>query len=171
MPLHPEGAFSIQARQRSTRPMTPIPSQTIGYPRIGRDRQMKQALEAFWKGKADQASLLKVLAAVEEQGEQAQAQAGIDLVGVGDAPLYDHVLDWSHRLGLIPARFRHLDGLDLRFAMARGADGIQPLELTKWFATNYHSLVPEVADDWEPLTDFADFLESVRRAQRRGGTR
>jgi len=147
--------------------MSPTLSQTIGYPRIGRDRQMKQALEGLWRGKSDEASLLKVLAAVEEQGEQTQSQAGIDMVGVGDATLYDHVLDWSHRLGIIPARFRHLDGLDLRFAMARGADGIQPLELTKWFDTNYHYLVPEVAEDWEPQTDFADFLESVRRAQRR----
>src|SRR3989304_2143368 len=151
--------------------MTPSLSQTIGYPRIGRDRQMKQAREAVGGGKSDQASLLKVLAAVEEQGEPAQAQAGIDLIGVGDATLYDHVLDWSHRLGIIPARFRHLEGLDLRFALARGADGIQPLELTKWFDTNYHYLVPEVAEDWEPQTDFADFLESVRRAQRQGGQR
>src|SRR3972149_10026474 len=168
------GIFNSHPCQRSLPgklPMTPTLSQTIGYPRIGRDRHMKQALEGFWRGKSDQASLLKVLAAVEEQGEQAQAQAGIDLIGVGDATLYDHVLDWSHRLGLIPARFRHLHGLDLRFAMARGADGIQPLELTKWFDTNYHYLVPEVAEDWEPQTDFADFLESVRRAQRRGAQR
>src|SRR3972149_10245970 len=117
--------------------MTPSLSQTIGYPRIGRDRQMKQALEGLWRGKSDEASLLKVLAAVEEQGEQAQSQAGIDMVGVGDATLYDHVLDWSHRLGIIPARFRHLDGLDLRFAMARGAAGIQPPGPTQWVGTNY----------------------------------
>jgi 5-methyltetrahydropteroyltriglutamate--homocysteine methyltransferase len=151
--------------------MTAPQSQTLGYPRIGRDRQMKQALESYWKGKLDQAALLATLADVEQQAEQAQSQAGIDLIGVGDATLYDHVLDWSHRLGIIPARFRHLQGLELRFAMARGADGVQPLELTKWFDTNYHYLVPEVAEDWEPKTEFEDFLESVRAAQRRVGPR
>jgi 5-methyltetrahydropteroyltriglutamate--homocysteine methyltransferase len=145
--------------------MTVTPTYTLGFPRIGRDREMKLALEAYWKHKTDEAALLRVLAEVERQA--ADAQAGIDLVGVGDTTLYDHVLDWAFRLGIVPARFRHLEGLELRFAMARGADGIQPLELTKWFDTNYHYLVPEVAEDWEPAADFADFLESVRAAQER----
>lgn len=75
------------------------------------------------------------------------------------------VLDWSVRLGLIPDRFHHLTGLDQYFAMARGRDGIPALEMTKWFDTNYHYLVPEIAADAQPEANFADFLAMVKRSQ------
>ena len=145
--------------------MKKILTQTLGYPRIGRDRQLKKALESYWKGKIEADSLQKTFRDVQEQGWEAQLQVGIDLIGVGDSTLYDHVLDWTVRLGLIPERFRAYEGLDLYFAMARGAEGIAPLELTKWYDTNYHYLVPEIDHRLNPQANFAEFLDQVAAAK------
>jgi 5-methyltetrahydropteroyltriglutamate--homocysteine methyltransferase len=138
---------------------------TLGYPRIGKNREVKKALEAFWSNKSDGETLLQTLRDVESANWKTQLEAGIERIGVGDTTLYDHVLDWSVRLGLIPARVRHLTGLERYFAMARGKDGIPALEMTKWFDTNYHYLVPEIAADVEPEANFADFLATVQRAK------
>ncbi|MCH7586753.1 MAG: 5-methyltetrahydropteroyltriglutamate--homocysteine S-methyltransferase [Chloroflexi bacterium] len=140
-------------------------TQTLGYPRIGIDRQLKKALESYWKGKIEAQSLQQTFHDVQEQGWREQLQVGIDLIGVGDSTLYDHVLDWTLRLGLIPERFRDIEGLDLYFAMARGAQGIPPLKLTKWYDTNYHYLVPEIDDGVLPEADFTEFLDQVARAK------
>ncbi|MGQ9872974.1 5-methyltetrahydropteroyltriglutamate--homocysteine S-methyltransferase [Leptodesmis sp.] len=137
---------------------------TLGYPRIGKNRELKKALEAFWSNKSDAENLLQTVREVESANWKTQLEAGIDRIGIGDTTLYDHVLDWSVRLGLIPDRFRHLSGLDRYFAMARGKDGIPALEMTKWFDTNYHYLVPEIEQTLLPA-DFSDFLETVHRAQ------
>lgn len=142
-----------------------IQTTTLGYPRIGKNREVKKALEAFWSGKSDTETLLQTVREVEFANWKTQLEAGIDRIGIGDTTLYDHVLDWSVRLGLIPDRFRHLSGLDQYFAMARGKDGIPALEMTKWFDTNYHYLVPEIAADVEPEANFADFLATVQRAK------
>lgn len=137
---------------------------TLGYPRIGKNREVKKALEAFWNEKIDAESLVQTVRQVELTNWKTQLAAGIDRIGIGDNSLYDLVLDWSVRLGLIPERFRQLDGLKRYFAMARGRVGISALEMTKWFDTNYHYLVPEISSDILPA-DFSDFLETVRRAQ------
>jgi 5-methyltetrahydropteroyltriglutamate--homocysteine methyltransferase len=142
-----------------------IQTTTLGYPRIGKNREVKKVLEAFWSGKSDTETLLQTVREVEFANWKTQLEAGIDRIGIGDTTLYDHVLDWSVRLGLIPDRFRHLSGLDQYFAMARGKDGIPALEMTKWFDTNYHYLVPEIAADVEPEANFADFLATVQRSQ------
>ncbi|OKH19436.1 5-methyltetrahydropteroyltriglutamate--homocysteine S-methyltransferase [[Limnothrix rosea] IAM M-220] len=142
-----------------------IQTATLGYPRIGKNREVKKALEAFWRGKSDAETLLKIVRGIEADNWQTQRDAGIDHVGVGDHTLYDHVLDWTVRLGLIPERFRHLSGLEQYFAMARGRDGIPALEMTKWFDTNYHYLVPEIAADAKPQANFEDFLATVGRSQ------
>ncbi len=138
---------------------------TLGYPRIGKNREVKKALEAFWSKKSDLETLLKTVQDVESANWQTQLEAGIDRIGIGDTTLYDHVLDWTVRLGLIPDRFQSLTGLDQYFAMARGKDGIPALEMTKWFDTNYHYLVPEIAADTSPQADFAEFLATVQRSQ------
>ena len=145
--------------------MAKIQTQTLGYPYIGKKREIKRALEAYWKGKIDRDSLLQTFRQVEEESWQSQRAAGVDRIGVGGATLYDHVLDWVVRFGLIPLRFRELEGLGRYFAMARGVPAIPALELTKWFDTNYHYLVPELDHDLKPETDFADFLERVKRAR------
>jgi 5-methyltetrahydropteroyltriglutamate--homocysteine methyltransferase len=141
-----------------------IQTAMLGYPRIGKNREVKKALEAFWSNKSDAETLLQTMQEVEFFNWKAQLEAGIDRIGIGDTTLYDHVLDWTVRLGLSPDRFRHLSGLDQYFAMARGKGGIPALEMTKWFDTNYHYLVPEIDPVLQPA-DFSDFLETVHRAQ------
>ncbi|HBQ97085.1 MULTISPECIES: 5-methyltetrahydropteroyltriglutamate--homocysteine S-methyltransferase [unclassified Roseofilum] len=141
-----------------------ITTQTLGYPRIGKKREVKKAQEAFWRGKSDEATLRQTVEEVEMNNWKTQLEAGIDRIGVGDGSLYDLVLDWSVRLGIIPERFQSLSGIDRYFAMARGKDGSPALEMTKWFDTNYHYLVPEIT---QPLqdADFSDYIATVQRAQ------
>jgi len=147
-----------------------IQTQTLGYPRIGKKRELKKALEAYWKGESNAETLLNAAREVETNNWKAQLKADIDPIGVGNETLYDHVLDWSVRLGLIPKRFRNLSGLDRYFALARGKDGLPALEMTKWFNTNYHYLVPEIKDAPQEA-DFSDFLNTVKRAQSVVGNR
>jgi 5-methyltetrahydropteroyltriglutamate--homocysteine methyltransferase len=126
----------------------------LGFPRIGARREMKQAVEAYWKGKLDRAGLDAAGRELRARHWRLQAEAGLDCVPVGDFSWYDHVLDMSAVLGAVPARFGHADDevdLDTYFRMARGrarpdepAD-VAPCEMTKWFDTNYHYLVPELS--------------------------
>lgn len=122
-----------------------------GMPRVGRERALKWALEAFWAGRTAVDELLAQALAVRRDNWQTVAAAGVDFVPSNDFSLYDHVLDTAVALGAIPDRFTHGDAavdLDTYFAMARGADlgrgPVAPLDLTKWFDTNYHHLVPEI---------------------------
>jgi 5-methyltetrahydropteroyltriglutamate--homocysteine methyltransferase len=142
-----------------------ISTATLGYPRIGKNREVKKALESFWRSETTADNLLQTVKEVKEASWKTQLAAGIDRIGIGDATLYDHVLDWTIRLGLIPERFQAFTGLERYFAMARGKEGIPALEMTKWFDTNYHYLVPEINSDIIPKADFTDFLETVKRSQ------
>ena len=122
-----------------------------GYPRIGKRRELKRALEGFWSGKRTAAELEETAAAVRRANWDAQTGAGLDLVPVSDFSYYDHVLDTCALVGAVPPRYGWTGdtvGLDLLFAMARGgsgADAARAMELTKWFDTNYHYLVPELS--------------------------
>jgi 5-methyltetrahydropteroyltriglutamate--homocysteine methyltransferase len=129
---------------------------TLGFPRIGRKREMKQAVESYWQGKIDQAQLAQIGRTLRQRHWEIQAQAGMDLIPVGDFSWYDHVLDTTCLLGAIPPRFGKVIGqvdLDTYFRMARGhapsGQPQPPLEMTKWFDTNYHYLVPELSLDME----------------------
>jgi len=121
-----------------------------GYPRQGQGRELKKAVEGYWKGRVD-ADALRATAAVLRRANWRQlAEAGVHEVPTGDFSYYDHVLDTSVMVGAIPARHRaavELDALDGYFAMARGTQDVAPLEMTKWFDTNYHYLVPELGPD------------------------
>ena len=139
-------------------------TQTVGYPRIGRERELKRALEGCWKGNVAADALMDTFWAVAEASWRSQASSGVDRIGVGSATLYDQVLDWTVRFGLIPERFQGLEGLDRYFAMARGVPGIPALEMTKWFDTNYHYLVPELGTEISPAAAYGDFIELVKRA-------
>jgi 5-methyltetrahydropteroyltriglutamate--homocysteine methyltransferase len=126
----------------------------LGLPRIGARRELKFALEAFWAGRSDAAALHETAAAMRADLRERAARAGLAELPVGDFALYDHVLDTALALGAIPRRFREFgraDPLTLAFAMARGAPiggTTRPaLEMTKWFDTNYHYLVPELSAD------------------------
>ncbi|MHB1739408.1 MAG: 5-methyltetrahydropteroyltriglutamate--homocysteine S-methyltransferase [Actinomycetes bacterium] len=125
-----------------------------GMPRIGAERQLKWALEDHWAGRTSDAALQETAAAIRRSNWQLMADTGIDFVPSNDFSLYDHVLDASVAVGAVPGRFSpsgQAVDLDRYFAMARGGqlDGVAvtPLELTKWFDTNYHQLVPEVGHD------------------------
>ncbi|GLG02335.1 5-methyltetrahydropteroyltriglutamate--homocysteine methyltransferase [Alicyclobacillus hesperidum subsp. aegles] len=118
---------------------------TLGFPRMGPRRELKRALESFWQGKSTEAELGKAAADIRRLRWQLQKEAGIDWIPSNDFSLYDHVLDMAVLFDAVPDRFRGLpDGsLAQYFAMARGAEGVAALEMTKWFDTNYHYLVPE----------------------------
>lgn len=121
-------------------------SSLLGYPRIGKQRELKRALERYWAGESDEANLLATGRAVREVAWRVQRDAGIDLIPCNDFSFYDHVLDTICLVGLVPERFVPPEpevSFRTYFAMARGAPGIPALELTKWFDTNYHYLVPE----------------------------
>jgi len=125
-------------------------STTLGYPRIGRDRELKHACESFWKGALPEDALRATGATLRRAHWEAQRAAGIDLIPVNDFSLYDHVLDAIALVGAVPGRY-HWRGetveLDTYFAMARGAQraglDVTAMEMTKWFDTNYHYIVPE----------------------------
>ena len=129
----------------------------LGYPRIGNHRELKKACEQYWAGRITAAALHETAAQIRRQNWQLQHQLGIDMIPVNDFALYDHVLDTALLFGAIPDRYqpllqnKQLSETDLLFAMARGyqKDGfdITAMEMTKWFDTNYHYIVPEFVPD------------------------
>ncbi|WP_433330338.1 5-methyltetrahydropteroyltriglutamate--homocysteine S-methyltransferase [Spirillospora sp. CA-294931] len=119
----------------------------LGYPRIGPGRELKRATEAYWAGKIDAGALLDEGARLRRSVWEGLRDAGLGQIPSNTFSLYDQVLDTSVLVGAVPGRFAHLSGLDAYFAMARGARGVPPLEMTKWFDTNYHYLVPELGPD------------------------
>lgn len=137
---------------------TQFPTATIlAYPRIGRGRELKRALEARWVGRITEAELIQAANDLRKENLARLVELGLNPsdASLADAPsLYDHVLDATILLGAIPPRFAGRQGLDLYFALARGDDEVGPEEMTKWFDTNYHYLVPEIGPD-TPLR-FAD---------------
>ena len=128
--------------------------QNLGYPRIGAKRELKKACEQYWAGKSDLFNLLQVGKEVRRSNWKIQKDAGIELIPSNDFSYYDQVLDMSLTVGAIPGRYNRIltdhknnTEFDLYFAMARGyqKDGldITAMEMTKWFDTNYHYIVPE----------------------------
>ncbi len=123
----------------------------LGFPRIGANRELKKACEAYWSGKISLQELEEAGRLERLKNWQTQQKSGIGLIPSNDFSFYDQVADWSFSLGVIPARFsalrNKLSPRDLYFALCRGyqKDGydVTPLEMTKWFDTNYHYLVPE----------------------------
>ncbi|WP_348825596.1 5-methyltetrahydropteroyltriglutamate--homocysteine S-methyltransferase [Flavobacterium aestuarii] len=123
----------------------------LGYPRIGSNRELKKANELYWAGKISAEDLLATASAIRKQNWELQAEKGIDLIPSNDFSLYDQVLDLTLTLGAIPERYQEFartnNSLDLYFAMARGAQkngqDVVAMEMTKWFDTNYHYIVPE----------------------------
>ena len=137
---------------------TQFPTATIlAYPRIGRQRQLKRALEAYWAGRSSESELIEAASKLRQENLARLVELGLGAsdASLADAPsFYDQVLDATVLLGAIPPRFAGRQGLDLYFALARGDEKVGPEEMTKWFDTNYHYLVPEIGPD-TPLR-FAD---------------
>ena len=129
-----------------------LKTSSLGFPRIGSDRQLKKATEGYWKGSISWEQLQAVASEIKNNNWQLQQSAGINFIASNDFSFYDHILDNIVLFGAIPDRFKKVfgenhQGLDLYFAMARGLQksgiDITALEMTKWFDTNYHYLVAE----------------------------
>ena len=137
-------------------PRTTIGATVLGYPRIGRDREIKRALEAYWKHDITIDDLRSAGERTRIQALDTMSGAGLETVPVNTFSWYDQVLDTTVLVGATPRRFadvapsgEELGGIDAAtyFAMARGVDDVAPMEMTKWFDTNYHYLVPEISPD------------------------
>ncbi|APZ43642.1 5-methyltetrahydropteroyltriglutamate--homocysteine S-methyltransferase [Acidihalobacter ferrooxydans] len=152
-----------------------VTTHNLGFPRIGARRELKFALESYWKGQSSREELIGVGAQLRQH--HWQQQAGLDLVPVGDFSFYDQVLDMSFTLGNLPERARDYrgDALDNYFRVARGrstsgaqehgaCDGVQAGEMTKWFDTNYHYIVPEFMADTTFTLDASRMLEQTHQA-------
>jgi 5-methyltetrahydropteroyltriglutamate--homocysteine methyltransferase len=152
---------------------------TLGFPRIGPRRELKHALEAHWAGKTTEAELLDAASGLRTAAWARQKALGTDWLPSNDFSLYDHVLDTSVMLGAIPERYRSADGeadLATYFAMARGTTGdtgcshgsVTACEMTKWFDTNYHYLVPELAAGQKLALNRLKVVDEYREAKAQG---
>lgn len=156
-----------------------LQTHNLGFPRIGAKRELKRALESFWSTKTSETQLLETAKAIRVENWQRQRAAGINLIPSNDFSLYDQMLDMCALLGAVPERFHWSGGqIDLAtyFTMARGVGGedddygncgapVVALEMTKWFDTNYHYLVPELQagqtfqlSSTKPFDEFAEAL-------------
>jgi 5-methyltetrahydropteroyltriglutamate--homocysteine methyltransferase len=146
----------------------------LGFPRIGANRELKKALESYWAGTIDRAELESAGAALRETSWRRQQQAGLEHIPSNDFSYYDQVLDTCAMVGAVPPRYGDLKDyidLDTYFAMARGAqDGrdVVAMEMTKWFDTNYHYIVPEFARDQKFTLASTKPLDEFTEAQRLG---
>ncbi len=129
-----------------------IKTHNLGFPRIGANRELKFTLEKYWRNEISRTALQQATYELRKRHWQMQADSGLDYLPVGDFSLYDHVLDMSVMLGAVPERFGRQEGqvdLDTYFCMARGRapSGLsaRACEMTKWFDSNYHYIVPEVS--------------------------
>ena len=127
----------------------------VGFPRVGKNRELKFATEKYFKGEIGEQELLNEAAQIRKYNLSKENAAGIDYISSGDFSFYDGILDTAFALNVIPARYKALglSNLDTYFAMARGYQGekgnVKALAMKKWFNTNYHYLVPEIDDDTE----------------------
>jgi 5-methyltetrahydropteroyltriglutamate--homocysteine methyltransferase len=150
----------------------------LGYPRIGNNRELKKSSEQYWAGKISSNELEQTAKNIRHQNWQIQKDAGIDIIPCNDFSFYDHVLDTSLMVGAIPKRYhtlmekKQLSDIDLLFAMARGyqKDGfdITAMEMTKWFDTNYHYIVPEFTANQKFSFFCKKVLHEFKEAKREG---
>ncbi|MFB6509026.1 5-methyltetrahydropteroyltriglutamate--homocysteine S-methyltransferase [Streptomyces virginiae] len=144
-----------------------------GYPRQGQNRELKKAIEGYWKGRVTADALRQTAADLRRSNWRQLSEAGIHEVPTGDFSYYDHVLDTSVMVGAVPERHRTTvaaDSLDGYFAMARGTQDVAPLEMTKWFDTNYHYLVPELGPDTVFTADSTKQVAELKEARSLGHT-
>ncbi|WP_099370317.1 5-methyltetrahydropteroyltriglutamate--homocysteine S-methyltransferase [Sphingobacterium sp. 1.A.5] len=151
----------------------------LGYPRVGAFRELKKANEAYWAKKISAEELLQAGLKIRESNWKTQKDAGIELIPSNDFAFYDQVLDLSLTVGAIPARYNSLlnkidrqYNLDLYFAMARGFQeggvDVTAMEMTKWFDTNYHYIVPEFVKNQEFKLTSEKFLSEYNEAKQLG---
>ncbi|SBS70703.1 5-methyltetrahydropteroyltriglutamate--homocysteine methyltransferase [uncultured Mycobacterium sp.] len=148
--------------------MTPQPftATILGSPRIGPHRELKRAIEGYWAGKTSRSELESVAAGLRRNSWAALMASGLDSVPVNTFSYYDQMLDTAVLLGALPQRVAGVaDDLDRYFAAARGTVDVAPLEMTKWFDTNYHYIVPEIAPDTAFALNPDKVLNELKEAQ------
>ncbi|KRE25188.1 5-methyltetrahydropteroyltriglutamate--homocysteine S-methyltransferase [Paenibacillus sp. Soil522] len=148
-----------------------VKSSVLGYPRIGADREWKKALEAFWSGKLEESEFHSQLQEIRLNHLRKQQEKGIDIISVNDFSYYDHVLDTATMFGIIPKRFSYEGGvvpLSVYYGIARGTKDATASEMTKWFNTNYHYIVPEL-DGAAPVLTENRPLKAYREAKEKLG--
>ncbi|OMF64301.1 5-methyltetrahydropteroyltriglutamate--homocysteine S-methyltransferase [Paenibacillus sp. FSL R5-0766] len=146
-------------------------SSVLGYPRIGADREWKKALEAFWAGKLEENEFHARLQEIRIDHLRKQQAKGIDIIPVNDFSYYDHILDTAVMFGIIPKRFAYDGGsvpLSVYYGIARGTKDAAASEMTKWFNTNYHYIVPELDGASPTLTENKPLL-AYREAKEKLG--
>ncbi|VDY46853.1 5-methyltetrahydropteroyltriglutamate--homocysteine S-methyltransferase [Salmonella enterica subsp. enterica serovar Daytona] len=148
-----------------------ILTHTLGFPRVGLRRELKKAQESYWAGNSTREALLAVGRELRARHWEQQKQAGIDLLPVGDFAWYDHVLTTSLLLGNVSARHQNNDGsvdIDTLFRIGRGraptGEPAAAAEMTKWFNTNYHYIVPEFSKGQQFRLTWTQLLEEVDEA-------
>ncbi|KAJ2375656.1 methionine-synthesizing 5- methyltetrahydropteroyltriglutamate--homocysteine methyltransferase [Coemansia sp. RSA 2611] len=155
-----------------------IKSTILGFPRMGSDRQLKKLVEGFWSGKVTEQELADGSKQLRADHWALQASYGLTELPVGDFSYYDHVLDAAFAAGIIPERYQQVDnsGTQAYFAMGRGLQNkaigidVPSLEMKKWFDTNYHYMVPEVADDQTFSLHSTKVVDEFKEAQALGYT-
>ncbi|WP_328404112.1 5-methyltetrahydropteroyltriglutamate--homocysteine S-methyltransferase [Nocardia sp. NBC_00403] len=144
---------------------TPFTATVLGLPRVGPHRELKRATESYWAGRIDAEQLHTVARDLRRTQLTELQAAGLDSIPVGTFSYYDQVLDTAALLGALPPRVAGIaDPLDRYFAAARGTDTVEPLEMTKWFDTNYHYLVPEIGADTAFALHPEQLLEQLHEA-------
>lgn len=147
-------------------------SHILGYPRIGEKRALKFALESYWKGNQSAEELQATGRDLRAQHWQKQQASGLDFITAGDFSFYDHVLDHAVLFGAIPKRFnlKEINNARDYFALARGNAEQPAMEMTKWFDTNYHFIVPELDHDTDFTLNAHNFLAQLNEAQKQNAT-
>ncbi len=141
----------------------------IGFPRIGEQRELKKALEAYWSGKSGYGEVEKISKELKKRHWGYQKDAGVGYISSNDFSLYDNMLDMSITLGAIPKRFRGIDDeTALYFAMARGSKDTVAMSMTKWLNTNYHYIVPELSKDDEYKLNIKKVRDEYLEAKENG---
>ena len=140
----------------------------VGFPRIGEQRELKKVLENFWAKKCDFKEVEKVATELKIKHWNYQKKAGINYISSNDFSLYDNILDTIVMLGAIPKRFKNLQNEELYFSMARGNKSSVAMEMTKWFNTNYHYIVPELSSEDSYKLNSSKIINEFNEAKRLG---
>lgn len=165
--------MAMTANTVSTTAAVKTKTHILGYPRVGSQRELKFAQEKYWRGEMTQAELKEVGSLLRHRHWGDQSGAGLDFVSVGDFAWYDHVLGTSMLLGHLPKRHRHgFPDLDTLFRVARGKAptgcACAASDMTKWFNTNYHYIVPEFSAEDEFTVSWPQLFEEVTEAKKAG---
>ncbi|MCT7577244.1 5-methyltetrahydropteroyltriglutamate--homocysteine S-methyltransferase [Aliarcobacter butzleri] len=136
----------------------------IGFPRIGEKRELKKVLEQYWSKQTDFNEVKYVASQLKKRHWNYQKDAKIDFIASNDFSYYDNMLDTTILLGAIPQRFQNLKDEELYFAMARGNETSVAMEMTKWFNTNYHYIVPEISKDTKFTLNSKKVIEEYKEA-------